>query len=348
MFLLALSLACQDYNFYDPEDVTGPTGATPPTSQNGVDTSEPDLPDDEGAVAGRICDPSGANWVVGAMVSTMVDGLEVFVLTDANGEFLLTGLPPGFYTLLVEKGSFTTAFDVEVFGGEVTSLPDPECLDPSNVDIAVVTGDYDSIELILDDLGLAYDTVDGTTGTAYISFLGDSTALSTYDIVFINCGISWDWYGSGDAIGAALQTYVEDGGSLYVSDWSAGLVEKAYPDMMDWYGDDAIITEALAGAPGTHKGVVLDPNMQTLLGAQQADLSFDYNNWAIAEKESQFTKVLVRGKAPLDAGGEVAGSPLAFRYHSQSGGQLLFTSFHNEAQNTLDMDLLLLEIILSL
>ena len=349
MFLFALTtLACQDYNFYDPEDVTGPTDATPPTSHGGTDTSVPDLPADEGAVQGRICDPSGGSWVVGAMVSTLVEGLEVFALTDADGEFLLTGLPPGSYTLFVEKGSFSTEFDVDVVGGEVTQLPDPECLDPSNVDIAVVTGEYDSIGVILDDLGLAYDAIDGTTGTAYISFLGDSTALASYDIVFINCGMSWDWYGSGDAIGAALQTYVEGGGSLYVSDWSAGLVEKAYPDMMDWYGDDATITEALAGAPGTHKGVVLDPNMQTLLGTQQADLSFDFNNWAIAEKESQFTKVLVRGKAPLDAGGEVTGSPLAFRYRSQAGGQLLFTSFHNEAQNTLDVDLLLLEIILSL
>jgi len=285
---------------------------------------------------------------VGATVSTTVENTPVDTLTDGDGRFLLSDLPPGPYTLTVEKGSFSTLFDVEIVGGELTSLPDPECLDPSGVEIAVVTGEYDSIEQILDGLGLGYDSFDGITGTAYASFLGDSTALAAYDIVFINCGISWDWYGSGSTIGAALRTYVEDGGSLYVSDWSAGLVEFAWPDLMDWYGDDTVVTEALVGASGTYQAKLLDPNMQQLVGAQQADLHFNYNNWAVAEKEAQSATALVRGRAPLDAGGEVLGSPLALRYDSAGGGQLLFTSFHNEAQNTLHMDLLLLEIILSL
>lgn len=341
-------LACQDYGFAQGADVEAPRDDVMPYAPGDHDSAEPDLPDDIGAVSGRICDPSGANWVVGAMVSTLVEGVEVFTLTDADGSFLLSDLPPGDYTLLVQKGSFSTSFDVHVVGGEVSALSDPECLDPSEVDIAVVTGEYDSIEHILDDLGLAYDSFDGTQGSAFISFLGDPTALGAYDIVFINCGLSWDWYGSGGAIGDSLRAYVEEGGSLYVSDWSAGLVEAAYPDLVDWYGSDATITEALAGASGTHKGVVVDANMQLLLGAQQADLSFDYNNWAVAEKESQQATVLVRGKAPLDAGGEVPGSPLALRYDSPGSGRLLFTSFHNESQNTLDMDLLLLEIILSL
>ena len=341
-------LACQDYGFAQGADVGAPLDDVMPYAPGDHDTALPELPDDIGAVAGRICDPSGASWVVGAMVSTWFEGMQVFTLTDADGSFLLTGLPPGDHTLLVEKGSFTTSFDVTVTGGEVFTLPEPECLDPGTVNIAVVTGDYDRIEGILDGLGLGYDTFDGTQGTAFISFLGDPTALAAYDIVFVNCGLSWDWYGSGAAIGASLRAYVEGGGSLYVSDWSAGLVEAAYPDLVDWYGADEVITEALAGAAGTYKGVVVDANMQALLGAQQADLSFDYNNWAIAEKEAQSATTLVRGKAPLDAGGEVPGSPLALRYDSAGAGSLLFTSFHNESQNTLDMDLLLLEIILSL
>ena len=73
-----------------------------------------------GDIIGRICDTAGDGWVVGATVWVSIDldgdGVEdmnIEATTDGDGYFTLEEVPPGTHIIMVEKGSFSTSFQVE-------------------------------------------------------------------------------------------------------------------------------------------------------------------------------------------------------------------------------------------
>ena len=78
--------------------------------------------------------------------------------------------------------------------GQITlwhnELVDPECLDGSDTKIAVVAGEFDSIESLLSQFGFNYDMY-GTYD--YLDLLLNPALLEQYDIVFFNCGMPFSW-----------------------------------------------------------------------------------------------------------------------------------------------------------
>ncbi len=359
LLVLGSNLACMDQNlhtFPDGDDPHDQDSADP--EDTGLDTGDTDDPDTDydAGVTGRICDPSGGDWVVGALVyvDADVDGDgtgDVYVedLTDVDGRFTLTGLPAGTWTVYVEKGSFATNFDVTLNGG-MYELPDPECLLPP--EIVVVTGAYDSIEDVLDRMGVEHDIVNGTSGNAHTTFLKDPSRMSDYDIIFLNCGMSDGWVNSKSEIGANLKSYVTSGGSVYTSDWSYYAFEVAFPDAITFYGNDNISGDAYVGESGNVNADVIDANMQAVLGKSTANINYDLAAWALMESANSTATVLLEGDATyFDWNtwqmGELKNVPLAVQI-KPNGGNMIYTSFHNERQTTGDMDKMLEEIILSL
>jgi len=350
-------------------DVSDDSGWSYPGDDGGGDGGSPggpgggDEPPAEGFgdVEGRICDPAGTDWVVGALVyiSVDVDGdggedYRVETTTDADGYFILEDVPPGTWTVHVEKGSFSTSFIVEVVEGERVTLPEAECLDSGSVDVAVITGEYDDIGAMLTTLTVPYDSYDGTTSTDYLGLLLSPADMAGYDIIFINCGEHMtDWAPAlWSDVGTNLADYVYNGGSIYASDWAYPFVEAAWAGAVDWYedpayGDDTTIGAAFMGDVGTIDGTILDAEMQSILGTTSAELHYDLNNWSVPVAVGGAAYPLVTGTAPIVGGGSVSGSPLALEM-DWGDGRVIFTSFHNERQATVDMELLLMEIILSL
>ena len=203
-----------------------------------------------GDITGRICDTSGDGWVVGATVWVSIDldgdGIEdmhVETTTDADGYFTLEGLPPGSYIIMVEKGSFSTSFPVD-FPGGVFELPEDECLLPDSVNIAVVMGEYDHIEGILNQLDLEYDLYNETD---YLALVLDSNQLNEYDIVFFNCGMPFTWMNQLIPFTNNLSDFVENGGSVYASDWAHAVVEATWPTYIDFLGDDNNLIDPFLG-----------------------------------------------------------------------------------------------------
>ncbi len=348
---LLLALGCSDYMINDmAEDpvLLDDTAVDDEAVPLDGDTDQPIGP---GSVSGRICDPSGDGWVAGARVWIEVDtdnDGETALLettTDADGRFLLEGLPTGTWEIHVEKGSFSTTFVVKITGGLV-ELPLDECLDASGLDIAVMQGSYDATEEILDSLGLEYDLI---PQGAQLDFLRDEARLMDYDLLFFNCGMDEDWlYSHTETVTTNLVGFVNAGHSLYASDWSFLAVESAFPQAVDFYGDDAFLFEAYGGDDGTLSGDVLDPTMQAVLGSASATIHYDLAGWAMTVGAESGTEVLVTG-SPTTLWEEqpLQDVPLAVRFE-EGAGRVVFTTFHNEPQITADMELMLREIILSL
>ncbi len=330
------------------DDVVDEDNPTP-----GGDTGDP-LDDGEGGVMGQICDPSTVDWVSGAEVSIAIDwdgdGVvdEVLsTLTGSDGSFTLLGVPEGTWTVTIVKGSFSATYEVHVFEGEITEIPEPVCLEGHDVNIAVVTGEYDDIGAILMEMGLGFDQVEGYTNDDYIALLTDLPTLQTYDMVFLNCGINTSWYDEYATIRDNLETYLFEGGRIYVSDWSYFFIELPIPDAIDFYGTDTTFGSALDGSPGHLTADVLDANMQAMVGGTTADLNFNLNSWALAEAAGVGATVMVEADAGLYSGGSLPSAKLAIKVEYGSGAAV-FTAFHNEAQATVDMGLLLREIVMTL
>lgn len=108
------------------------------------------------SIAGRICDPLGVGWLEGATVYTHVwVGDWIFRTetdeTGPDGRWLFDGLPAGDRYRVYAYIGFTaleeqTAEGIQLGEGEQLVLSDPECVDPSQVRVAVVSGGRDDLD----------------------------------------------------------------------------------------------------------------------------------------------------------------------------------------------------------
>lgn len=211
---------------------------------------------------------------------------------------------------------------------------------PRPLQIAVTPPRYDDMGKLLDALGSGYRY----TQIELDDFL-DADRLGQYDVVFATCGyVPDDWVGRrvGDATrdgggfssvrpGIArrlkenLRRYVGGGGTLYVSDWLFGLLEIVYPELIDR-------TKTGSGAAQKVTVQVVDPGLQRSLGQQTIELNFDKPQWLPAAFAEEQVTVLLSGTYQTQSGRQVTG-PLLVQFPFEDGS-VIFTSFHNEKQNS--------------
>ena len=374
----------------DPDDPDNPD----PGPDDPPPNTDPDPGCPTGGVVGLACAPDGTP-IAGAVISaetTDCDGNRVVRSTEARGDggFTLEGLAAGPTTVVVEAGSFVGRYEVVIAAGQRVQLDersDKECLPADAAQIAVTSGEYDSIETIVSRLGFERDVYCGDTFGNFGArgLFGDWERLSTYDVVMVNCGLSVDFTQPQSRVMVDnLRRFVEQGGSLYISDLAASLVHAAWPEKISFRA------ELLPGFP-------LDPccscvdcppecgaNVEAprLGGACQGTLGNARDLLCIAEaglfgdEEPGRRRATVRseplrrflGRDTLDiefeTGGWVAidrvapdvevlveadGEPLMVLFEDRtSGGRVAFTTFHNEAQVAADVEQILRALVFQL
>lgn len=305
---------------------------------------------DTGGISGRVCAPNESTWLAGATVWIQAGDRRIETTTDADGYYTLQDVPIGPWSVHVEKGSFSTEFVVEVTQGEVTIVEEQTCVSDAEINIAVVTGAFDSIEHVLDRLGIGYTLIDGEDGYSLNNFLTDPAAMEQYDILFFDCGMdeSWIWLNE-TAVGNNLSDFVNNGGSLYASDWAYYTIESSFPNMIDFMGDDYDSEAAKIGVAGVVNATIRDPAMAAALGSNTATLNYDLDVWVAMQGVSDPSYTLVEGAFQTADWFNYTNEygPLAAKM-SVGDGRVLFTTFHNESQSTADMDTILQEIIFHL
>lgn len=316
-------------------------------------TGPPDTVDKTGAVSGRICSPDGNAWLSDARVyAHVLDNYGELVgsrttYTDLDGGFVLTGLTEGpAITLYVQKGTWQTTLETEVKRGTLTRLPDPPCLDPFGLNAAVVQGEYDELARNLEALGVTnYAVIDGTDTDALRAFLEVPEALLGFDLITLEGGVVEGALLDDPTLLAAVQDYVRAGGTLFATDWAYDWVERAFPDALDFWGDDAQQDAAQVGtALMLSEARVVDQSLAGYLGAQSVHLSFDLAFWPVVELPANGVTVHVSSDVAVynEQGEEVAvpGVPLLVSF-SAGYGTVIYASFRGVANQGADNDALL-------
>ena len=306
---------------------------------------------DDTTISGRICSPYTDTWLEGATVYThLFDGDNVLYdtvqsITDETGLFALTGLPVDrAYMIYVQFGSeMIDQFEIKLPEAGGVELDTPSC-GGGGGEVVVITGDYDDFDKVLPAVGIpAYDVVNGQTGDELVEFLGNIDSLLEYEKVFLDGGhieedVFYDTDGDGDAatiaqVQANLLTYVQQGGTLYATDWSYDVVEGLWPDRIEFLGDDLVPDEAQRGETGGVTAHVTDKDMGEAVGADVV-VVYDLIEWPVVESVGADATIHPTGDATWRDGFDdytIAASPMLVSF-SDGKGRVVFSSFRYTAQ----------------
>jgi hypothetical protein len=221
----------------------------------------------------------------------------------------------------------------------VEAIENPQPGPPRPLRLAVTEPMYDDMGKLLVTLGEGY-----RHETISYEDLMDPEALAGYDVVFLTChGMPGAWKkprapdsNSGetgvsnikpqmvDAIRTSLTRFVGQGGTLYVSDLHFKLLRIAFPEFVD----EAKVAE---GRIQTIQALVLDSGLQKRVG-NTIELRFDMRAWRPAAFRGREVITYLEGDVMTVKKGRMT-VPLLISFPYQKG-LVIFTSFHNEAQQT--------------
>lgn len=191
--------------------------------------------------------------------------------------------------------------------------------------------EFDDIGAIINDMGFDCDVIPDFE-------LNDIGRLKQYDAIFLNCNSSADSYC--DSAAEAIRQYVEDGGTLYASDWAYAYIQSAFPD--------AITFSTNPKSGNSQYGIVADVKdmgLSTTLGSSTIEINMDLGSWVVMDSVPETTTVYVAGEVSTYEGNKYVPLLVSFKVGS---GKVFYTSFHNEAQATDDMDAVLNYLVLNM
>ncbi|MCZ7587252.1 MAG: carboxypeptidase-like regulatory domain-containing protein [Deltaproteobacteria bacterium] len=265
--------------------------------------NEPDSPrqdvtgDDEGIIAGRVVAMDGKTPIAGALVT--IDGYpDITTHSDAAGFFGFDSLPSGVMTFRAAKEPYAGEKTEVVMANESTAVIIRMIPEGKSFAVAVrpwnwesFDGDFDAVQEILKLIGMVegehFDVIKPAD-------LADLEMLRKYNGVFINC--TSDPHGEDENIREAIHQFVEEGGRLYVSDWSFEYIEHAWPDAITFPEIPWI------GVEGGYSAEVVDDGLADFLGHSKVALHFDLGAWVVIGGVGEKANVMVKGSYEVYAG----------------------------------------------
>jgi hypothetical protein len=212
---------------------------------------------------------------------------------------------------------------------------------------------FDDVGKLLDTLGSGYKYT-----AIKLEDLLDSKRMEDFDIVFITCeAVPKVWTSQAVTGGAnnqyvtarkwnadkqrdlklSLRRYVEKGGTVYASDWAYAILEGAFREQADK-------KLFIPGGKQKLKADIVDEELKELFGPE-IELNFDLGSWIPAAFSGREVTTLMSGTYATQKNGRATG-PLLVRFPVEKG-TVIFSSFHNERQNSKTEERLLKHLVFS-
>src|SRR5688572_19900547 len=223
----------------------------------------------------RIAQPTGfegdvTGLITAADMRTPIPGVVVApwgfagptAVTNAQGRYVLQGLPIGPRTLLATRGHFEGKVPIDVLGNLLTEQP-PGVLLPSGK-LAYVPGSFDSIEKVV------RDRLRNPIDQLAVADLANPAVTSQYAMIFLNCGL--DASRASDAATIAnLRAFIDAGGIIYASDYAMAYARALFPA--------DLITVASNGDTQTASAQVTNPELLAFVGKADAQIYYKLGAW---------------------------------------------------------------------
>jgi hypothetical protein len=193
---------------------------------------------------------------------------------------------------------------------------------------------WDDMGKLLSEMGQRYRDFDNLSLEELLR-RHEKKTLNEYDVIFLTCSPAREE----DQLKIPLQSYVANGGILYASDWRYDTIATAFPEMV----------QENARGEGTNQTVdaeVVDKALREILGPK-IELKFDLSEWKTAAFGGPRVETLLKGKYRKHKSTESATAPLMVKFRFKKG-TVIFTSFHNEKQNSRTEKQLLQYLVFSL
>lgn len=310
-----------------------------------------------GSLKGIACAPNGKTSIPDAHVfieTENCNGEKLFLETysDEKGEYTIENVPCGEMNVNIEKGSFKHNFNIFIDQGIVNDVSlkiGDRCFSKNAAKIAVIKGEWDHIQNILDELELKYDFYElylndvnyggEWKGGPAVNLLKDLKKMKEYDIIFINCGAPHlKIVKEEDDVIENLREFVKNGGSLYASDWAFPYVEWGWENQIDFYGNDKSNEPISFKGNQTILSNIYDEVLAKYLGKTTIELKFIAGPLVAVKKAGSGTFVHINGY--VDQFKEVLPFTLSF-IPEKKGGRVIYTTFHNSEQITKEMAIIL-------
>lgn len=192
----------------------------------------------------------------------------------------------------------------------------PVTMKSTKLRLAVTPVGSDNIGLVLRKLGEGYQFTD-----VPITLLTDARRLGEFDVVFVNCGGTPPLT---PETRDAVRTFVAKGGTIYASDLQFPTLQHTFPELVSQEHVDS-------ANPQSVEGDVLDAGLKDAIGKKMS-INFNAGGWRTAAFGGRPVTVLVAGNYKNSLG-ITKHSPLLVKFPHDEG-TVIFTSFHNSAQNT--------------
>ncbi len=306
---------------------------------------------DGGKIEGRVCNAETGTWYEGVTVYTHLYDENGVVWdtriteSDEDGWWALDPLQGDReYDIYYQVGNeIIEQFMIGMPKNKDVMIEEPDCFTAVDFKAAVVTGDYDDFGVLFETLGITdYLEVNGQTGDEMVDFLTDLDAMSEYAVVFFDGGhleegIFYDSSGAVnptvDLVLATLQSYVQQGGTVYASDWAYDVVERAWPQAIDFMGDDLVPDAGQVGEADVVVGTVLDSGMESAIGTGEMAVTYDMFVWPVILDLGPGTTAYLVGDAPytMDQQEQTApNSPLMVGF-DDGEGRVVFSTWRSRA-----------------
>lgn len=305
-----------------------------------------------GTITGYVYSKKGGK--LGAVKVYVQDNPVFYTFSNKDGYFALKA-PVGTHKIVIQTGSghiFMTVVTVNVSENVVTPLNKSQTILNQVGNLAYITGYYDKIQtIIIDSLGYSATQIQ-------ISDLDSFANISGYQAIFLNCGKS----GNLDSLKYAnLSQFVNNCGSIYASDWAVeyltgdGNFKSSvshtkggnYPAMpkqtntctpkIGGFINDTLLCTMKNGSSGYIDSIdIISLPIQTLLGKTKMKIHYDLGAWEVIQQLGPQFTILLQDNTLTNYG------PLAVLIHYGGsctlGGNILYTTFHNEPQSGVSGD----------